>query len=301
MGFLDDGSRCGRVAIILVQGTMRSINHTLPIRALLVVLAVIGILLPCGPTPAQDAPAASAREKLSQLGGRAYLGRNAPVVGATVLVWPEERNGEVYLTSTDENGVFRVDGLPDGSYSLRVEREGLAAKAKDGIPLKFPFRAVVELNMDPLAPGSAEASAVIPDATAAGGPLSLKGLVVEEGAGPMGEVQLRFVRTDGREDPRGLRSLRDGTFEVTGAGAGVWRLEVSAVGYLSQRLALDLQGAAFLKVILVRQPADYDPTPLELMPPEQPIPPEGFVDDTAGLGGDTAEEADPDDRDDGTR
>lgn len=252
------------------------------------------------PVAAQEAAAAPANDRLSQLGGRAYLGRNAPVVGATVLVWPEGRPGEAYLTSTDEDGIFRVNGLPDGSYGVRVEREGLAAKAKDGIPLKFPFRAVVELEMHALPPGSAEPSAVIPDTAAAQGPLSLTGLVVEEGAGPLGEVQLRFVRPDGREDPRGLRSLDDGTFEVAGAGAGVWRVEASAVGYLSQRMALDLQGASFLKVILVRQPADYDPTPLELMPPEQPIPPEGFADDAAGLG-EAATEPDPGDRDDGTR
>jgi len=235
-----------------------------------------------GPALAQDTPAASASERVSRLGGRAYLGRNAPVVGATVLVQPEDRPGEAYLTSTDEDGVFRVDGLSDGSYRVRVEREGLGPQVKTGISLKFPFRAVVELDMDPLALGSAEKSALVPEATAADGSLSLTGRVIEAGAGPVGEVQLRFVRLDGREDPRALRSRPDGSFELDGAGAGVWRVEVSGVGYLSQRMALDLQGASFLKVILVRQPAGYDPTPLELMPPEQPIPPAGFVDDTAG-------------------
>jgi hypothetical protein len=232
--------------------------------------------------PAQEPSAAPKRERVSQLGGRAYLGRNAPVVGATVLVQPEDRDREAYLTSTDEDGEFRVDGLPDGSYRVRVEREGLAAKTKESIPLKFPFRAVVELDMDLLGSGSAATQSVVPRSSSPDGTLRLTGEVVEAGAGPLGEVQLRFVRLDGREDPRGLRSRPDGTFELEGAGAGVWRVEISGVGYISQRMALDLHGVALLKVILVRQPADYDPTPLELMPPEQPIPPPGFLDETAG-------------------
>jgi hypothetical protein len=203
-------------------------------------------------------------------------------VGATVLVQPEERPGEAYLTSTDEDGVFRVDGLPDGSYGVRVEREGLLAGAKEGISLKYPFRAVVELEMSSLESESTMTGALVPEPAEPGGTLSLTGEVVEAGAGPLGEVQLRFVRSDGRQDPLRVRSRPDGTFGLEGAAAGVWRVEVSGVGYLSQRVALDLRGAFTLKVILVRQPADYDPTPLELMPPEQPIPPAGFAEESAG-------------------
>jgi hypothetical protein len=263
---------------------MTATMHQPSPRTVLVVLAAVGMLLAGVPARCQEAPPAEKKERLTQLGGRAYLGRNAPVVGATVLVRPEGRPGEAYLTSTDEHGVFRVDGLPDGSYSVRVEREGLAARAKDDVPVKFPFRAVVELEMSPLEAASAEPAAATPAAMPAEEPLQLRGQVVEAGAGPVGEVRLRFVRPDGLEDPRILRSRPDGTFEIEGAGPGVWRVEASGVGYLSQRIALDLRGTSLLKVILVRQPADYHPTPLELMPPEQPIPPQGFVNDTADPG-----------------
>lgn len=256
-------------------------------RAALAAALAAAVPLWPGLAAAQETPAASAPERVSRLGGRAYLGRNAPVVGATVLVQPEGRGGELYLTSTDEGGVFRVDGLADGSYSVRVEREGLAAQVKTGVPLKFPFRAVVELAMDRLAPDQPETGALVPQAGSGAGPLSLKGRVIDVGGGPVGEAQLRFVRLDGGEDPRGLRSRPDGSFELEQAGSGVWRLEVGAVGYLSQRMALDLHGAETLHVILVRQPPDYDPTPLELMPAEQPIPPPGLAEDAAGREGGT--------------
>lgn len=248
-----------------------------------VAVAASGILLLIGSAPAQDAPAASAPERVSRLGGRAYLGRNAPVVGGTVLVRPEDRPGEFHLTSTDEDGEFRVDGLPDGSYSVRIEREGLEPEVKSGVPLKFPFRAVVELGMEPAAAAATERSVLTTGSAAASGPLSLAGRVIEAGDGPAGEVQLRFVRLDGGEDPRRLRSRPDGSFELDGVGAGVWRVEISGVGYLAQRMALDLRGAPRLHVSLVRQPADYDPTPLELMPPEQPIPPAGLAEGAAGV------------------
>jgi len=258
-------------------------------RSALAALAVLGSLFWSGPAPAQESSAAPAPERVSRLSGRAYLGRNAPVVGATVLVQPEGRAGELYLTSTDEDGVFRVDGLVDGSYSVRVEREGLAAKVKTGVSLKFPFRAVVDLGMDPLSAGPNEKSVLVPEPASGGGALSLQGRVIDAGGGPAGEIPLRFVRLDGREDPRGLRTRPDGSFELEDAGAGVWRLEISAVGYLSQRMALDLGGTETLRVILVRQPPDYDPTPLELMPPEQPIPPPGLTEDAAGAGGGEAD------------
>ena len=61
--------------------------------------------------------------------------------------------------------------------------------------------------------------------------------MIEVNGGPVAEIQLRFVRLDGREDPRVLRSLPDGSFELKGVSSGVWRVEVSGVGYLTQRMA----------------------------------------------------------------
>ena len=54
------------------------------------------------------------------------------------------------------------------------------------------------------------------------------------------------------------------------------------VGYLPLWSVLDLTDDATLDVSLVRQPATYNPVPLELMPPEKPIPPAGYLDSNAG-------------------
>lgn len=224
----------------------------------------IAILL----TAALAAPTAAAQEKLSRLQGSVYLGRNAPVIGATALVRPQERPQELYMTSSDGRGGFRVDGLPDGLYSVRVAKDGLAPVVKNNVSVRFPFRAVVEMEMAPLKETEQAIQAAGSSST-----LGITGRVLELEAGPLGEVQLRLVRSGAGDDPRILRSDPDGNFSIDGITAGEWRIEVKGVGLLPQRMVLDLEEDVWLTVIVVRQPPGYEPTPLELMPAEQPIPP----------------------------
>ena len=80
-----------------------------------------------------------------------------------------------------------------------------------------------------------------------------------------------------RQDPRSLRTEPSGTFEMVDLMPGEWRLEVMGVGFLPLRQVVQLRENTELTIFLVRQPAGYDPSPLELMPPEQPIPPEGWT------------------------
>jgi len=252
---------------------------------LFAVIPAIGFAPPASP---QDAPekvsgaVASSTQRVSRLGGRAYLKRKTPVVGATVLVHREDDPSNLFLTSTDAEGIFRVAGLPDGFYSVRIEREGHGAQVKEEVSVKFPFRAVVEFDLDPLSPGAGDVSRLIPQDASESGSLVVQGRVVEVNADPVGELRLRFIRQDGTEDPRTVRSLADGTFEFNGLSSGVWRVEVTGVGFLTQRMAISLRGETSLTVLVVRQPPDYDPTPWDLMPSEQPIPPAGFLEETAG-------------------
>jgi hypothetical protein len=258
----------------------------------LLLAALLPLTIAAGAPPvlAQEAAAEPPAERTSRLGGRVYLERRDPVVGSTVLVHEQGNSTRLFLTSTDDGGIFRVNGLPDGMYRVRVEREGLGAQVKDDVTLKFPFRAVVELDLDPVGSDAAAASRIMPDGSDLSGPLLVRGRVVTVDDEPVGEVALRFVRIDGAEDPRVVRSLPDGRFELGGVGSSVWRLEVNGVGYLAQRMALALHDETSLRVIVVPQPANYDPTPTELMPSEQLIPPPGFLDDETEEGAAEAEQ-----------
>ncbi len=59
-------------------------------------------------------------------------------------------------------------------------------------------------------------------------------------------------------------------------GLGLDRIEASAVGFLPVRKHVELRGDALLRIAMVRQPADYEPSPLELMPLEEPLVPEAL-------------------------
>jgi len=217
------------------------------------------------------ASASMAAERTSSLQGRAYLGRRAPVIGATTLIQSQDRSADLYLTSSDAKGVFRIDGLPDGLYRVRAERDGLVPRLMDDISVKFPFRAVVELEMIPVSKDSAEDSSQT--AAASETLISIIGQIIEQDIGPIGEIHIRFVKQGGGDDPRILRSSSDGSFTLAAITAGRWHLEINGVGLLPQRINLNLQEDVNLTVIMVRQPPGYEQTPLDLMPPEQPIPP----------------------------
>ena len=240
----------------------------------------------CWPVPpalaqtADEEPAAAAETKpaaarLSRLQGRASLGRNRHVVGATVLVRPADEASRIFVTATDSKGRFRIDQLPDGTYDVELRREGLESVVKRNIGLHFPARAVIEVTMK-----STEEPAAPMPASAPGNEqhdalelVTVRGEVVHGGE-PLSDVRLRFVRRDGRVDPFTARSSSDGTFGPKQLPAGPWRLEASLVGFLPIWISVDLARDSELTVSMVPQPPTYIPSPLELMPQEQPILPE---------------------------
>jgi hypothetical protein len=229
-----------------------------------------GLFCAPAPLPAQDQP----REKLSRLQGRTSLDRRTRVIGVSVLVYNEDDPSRLFLTASDQDGVFRVDGLVDGDYLVHMSRLGFEPLVKTGVAVKFPFRAVVEVTMQPAAEASALVALSTPDDPSE--PIALAGRVIELGSDPVGDVQLRFVRTDGSVDPHTVRTNPDGTFQIDPMRAGDWLLDAWGVGFLPMHKVLPLRGDTGLELILVAQPGDYEPTPLELIPLERAIPPPGL-------------------------
>jgi hypothetical protein len=229
-------------------------------------------------TEAGDA-AAAASARTSRLQGSVAIDRRTWVIGANVLVQRQDDPSQLILTSTDAKGVFRVDGLADGEYRVDLTRDGLAPIEKTDVSLRFPFRAVVEVTMKPVEGLSSDAGRE-PElqGVMTTDPLAVRGEVRDRDGAGVGEVRVRFVRIDGSTDPRLVRSSPEGTFEITDLSAGEWRAEIWGVGFLALRKSLELTGDTRLDVVLVTQPSDYKPTPLELMPPEHPVAPAGLED-----------------------
>jgi len=214
-----------------------------------------------------------------RLEGSAILGRNRPVVGATVVAGAGP--ARVHVTTSDGRGRFEFLGLADGSYRVEVAREGLEPAVKEGVEVRFPFRAVIEVTLLPAAGGPVAAPAPArelpagePGATVA----VVRGRVVEGPAGSgVPDVMLRLTHAGGQTDPRAVRSAVDGSFELAVSAAGAWILETRAVGYLPVRARLPLTADGWIEVRLVRQPPGYEPSALELMPPEELPVPEGLA------------------------
>jgi hypothetical protein len=175
------------------------------------------------------------------------------------------------VTATDAKGNFRVDRILDGSYRLDITREGYRPVSKDNVAVKAPFRAVVEIVMEPAA--GAAAAAPRESAEGAGGSIRVHGATTTRDSGPKGEVRVRMQHADGSEEPRTVLTSPDGTFELSGLSPGSWRIEVLGAGYLPIRAFVDLEGDARVTATLVPQPTTFAPAPEDLLPPEEPIPP----------------------------
>ena len=206
----------------------------------------------------------------TSLKGSARLGRNLPVVGATVRIRPENDRSRYLLTTTDGKGLLETMELPDGEYQVTVSKDGLATVTKSAVTVRYPFRPVVEIEM---APGPATE---IPTAAAGSGDaLGLTGRILTRDGNPVPDVTVRLVRLDGAGDPVRLRSGEDGDLSTTGLATGSWSVEVRGVGFLSIRSVMDLDGPVGLVALLVPQPSGYLAPAIDLLPEEQPVPPAG--------------------------
>ncbi len=235
------------------------------------------VAAPAAAEPAEVVPEAGTSG--TRLQGTAYLGRNRQVVGATITVVDEADPSVIFLTATDEKGRFRIGELPNGGYRVEVRREGLVPVVKTGVELRFPFRAILEVPMqpvDPTQPASAVGAEDTAPGAAAAGRVSLHGAARGLDGERLSEVRVRLVSGGADEDPRDVVTASDGTFALDDLPAGPWKLEARGVGFLPLRTALDLRDATDLRCFMVRQPSGYDPSPLDLMPEEEPIPPAGL-------------------------
>jgi hypothetical protein len=236
--------------------------------------ALIGSLAPAAVAqvrPPGDDPAAA--ERRSRLQGTALIDRRNRVIGAVVLVQPEADPSRLFLTATDEDGTFRLDGLDDGVYRVALNRNGFYTVIKEGVEVKYPFRAVVEVKMTP---GEDAADAAETASVGSTAPIWITGTVTSGTGRPLKEARVRLVHPVGDRDPHSARSDAQGTFELA-LPAGAWQFQINAVGYLPMATELRLAEDTRVEMRMVPQPADYVPGPMELMPPERLIPPDGLL------------------------
>jgi Carboxypeptidase regulatory-like domain len=207
---------------------------------------------------------------LSRLQGSASLGRNRQVSGATILVQGVDSAGTIFVTASDRQGLFSVDGLPDGDYRVELRRDGLETVVKQDVQLRFPARPVVEVLMKPRAAGAEARRAA---SLEGGTEVRLEGRVDIRDGGTLSGAQVRLRRLDGSRDPVTVHSAEDGSFALPAVASGDWQLDARAAGFLPIRAVITLSEDTVLELSLVTQEAGYKPSAYELMPREQVVPP----------------------------
>jgi carboxypeptidase family protein len=210
--------------------------------------------------------AAAQAPPAGQMRGLITTARRTPAVGAVVVVRPEGARTPVRLGTTGASGRFAFDGLSDGTYRAEVRREGFAPVVKSGIAVKAPFRAVVELT---LVRGN---DTPAPPADPAGETGSIR-LEVKNGTIPLAEARVRLVLADGSQDPRTGLTDAEGRTVFDNLSAGMWRVEILGAGLLPLRASVEVAGEIEVEAAMAPQPADYQPSPQDLIVPEDVTPP----------------------------
>lgn len=136
--------------------------------------------------------------------------------------------GSYKSTRTAQDGTFSLSGLPDGTYTLIVEKEGYTRGEMGGLPAGGDERQIV------LAPAA-----------------TLRGTVLDSASGVPVTQFLVGVRREGEaDDPgrpfRGTRpySDADGRFSRGDLEEGTYRVEVSSSGFLPAVLNVTLMAGA---------------------------------------------------------
>ena len=210
----------------------------------------------------------------AQIRGKVSLGRNRPVVGAVVLVRSETDPGPIWVTASDQDGRFRLEGIPDGSYRVVIRRDGLTPYEQSGLVLKAPFRAIVEAMLEVAESPRGESRGVeFPKVTRM---VRIDGTVVGPEGDPAVGAEFRLVRDDGSLDPRETRVGPDGGLVVNDLASGRWRVELLEPGAVPLRVTVDIVEDAQIRVRLVAQPADFLVAIEDLVPRERALAPAGF-------------------------
>ncbi len=217
------------------------------------------------------------------ISGRYYVSRRVNVAGATVKL--DSGSGkDIYLTVTDERGKWNFKDIPEGKYDIEIFKEGFEQSGKRDIVLWFPFKSIIELKAIPSAKayGSVKQWSTkrkeIQGST--GDPsgsklttVTINGKALSQTGEPLSGTQFILKDINGRIDPYRGTADAAGNCIIEDVRAGLYDLAISSMTYFPLRLVLDVDQGMNLHVIMVPQPQDYHYTPLDLIPPEEPLPP----------------------------
>lgn len=219
--------------------------------------------------------------KKSWMSGKYFVSRKRVVSGATVKVM-DKKHESVYLTSTDEEGRWRLNNIAEGNYNVEIFKEGFEYVKKENVEIRFPFRTVVELQAIPSRNaigdirrwgGFSNKERLQKQGKKSSGSNRILGKAFAVNGDSLLDAEIRLKDFNREVNPLRTFSASDGSFVLEDLPGGLYDLFIMVPGYLPLRIIMDIRADVELTAMLLLQPLNYEATPSELLPSEEPIPP----------------------------
>jgi len=158
-----------------------------------------------------------------------------PLVGVSIVLAPAGHPELLYATSSDEAGRYAFDRLVADQYAIRADGQGLPTVVKAAVPVRPPFRPVLDLQMSrgEEAPASSMAPPVEPET---GRIEALDGRFLSAAGEPVVEGSVTLRKVGDATAVFYARTGRDGSFSARDLPAGIYDISTRAPGLIPLHL-----------------------------------------------------------------
>jgi len=248
---------------------------------------IAGLLL----APALLPSAASARDgappagPAGQVSGTIITPSRQVVKGASVALIPEG-GGELYGTSTGEDGRYALRNLANGSYAILVMDPDGNILRKERVNVRPLFRNLVDFITEPAgAPPPHIPALQPPGAGEAPATIDITGLVITNDDRPISEAWLT-LRPMGIEAPL-LRARTDaeGRFRLLHVQGGSFQITARGLGHVTWTigpLLFEPGRNVVVRLTLLPFLLGHPMNPEDFLVPVSPLPPEAFERESQG-------------------
>lgn len=254
-------------------------------RSVLSAAALAAVLFAAGPAAAdEDVPRYTGN---GEIRGEVTGEKGEPLVGISIVLTPVGRKDIVFATSTDEDGRYALDSLVPADYVVAAHGQGVQSVVKSGVRVKPPFRAIIDIQMEPVEDASDAslhaAIAAAPDvgsdrsSTEGNGRLvRLTGSFVDADQQPVLEGAITLRRIGHAEDVFYAETDESGRFSISDLPGGVYDITTRSPGLIPLHLreqALPPQVSMHLELLAPDYPLSFRGYLDDLLPEEVPMPP----------------------------
>ena len=245
---------------------------------------------PDAPAPSPDPEVRVIRSVFGTIMGTVFDSKKKPLSGWMVQLSSRGDDSQLRVTGTDDKGQYVFKDLPAGTYAVEIQTENEAARTKDRIEVRPPFRNIVDFQVGPQAPQKLNEQAVAmlaaakaavgakpPEAAAPGEGASqvpVRGTFLDAQKHPVSEVSVTLVALAGKGTWQAF-SGDDGAFTIAAVPPGRYRVLVFSPGYVPidlRSIEVSPPGGLNLSLALVDYPLNTKDRPEDRLPKEEPLP-----------------------------